>query len=430
MLQRAVAVFEHAREYVDDTLVGAGNDIDQLVQLLEGSRVYVELPNALAAFRSSAQGLISRDRARALLAPIIFEYARLLPVGSGRTTLPELMQAIREHWRSPAQSIATRSITYAAPAAGPGNVGNVSLERLNVDEDGNPYSDATIETKTFRCVADQNSGARKWAERWSLEGEEASYDWAEMGRKGTGNQGLVLETAHGGSGPNYLRNGTFAEFSAAGTPKFSGWQEISGGGLITEDTANTYRQLPGESTARALRMTPSGSTVIELRQPLEFFRTQTFLRFVPIYARVMVNRSLGAATGGSLTLTFGAQSITVNIGDLPTGWTEVRLPIGANLYRKAWNADPLYFGIRWNPSSSTGYLLWDEATLVPWIQADATWWLPIMRAEAPVASLAEDILTAANTGGAPGTGKIAYALKIAGLGHLPTSGTPTLADPA
>ena len=430
ILQRTTAVFENARAYIDGTLTGAGGDIDDVVQALEGSRVYVELPNALAGFRNTAQSLISRQTARALLAPIILEYARLLPVGSGKTSILELMQAIREHWRSPAQSIRRRDLVFAAAAAGGSNVGNLTIERLNVDEDGNTFEDATAETKTFRCIADVNSGAKQWAERFSVAGTEASYDAAELGRKGSGDSGAILEAMHGGSGTNLLRNGSFAEYTATGTPKFNGWTETSGGSLITEDTVNTYRQLPGESTARALRMTAGGGTTIEIRQPLSEFRRQVFERFDPVYARVMVNKTPGAGAGGTLTLTFGAQTLTVNVVDLPTGWTELRIPIGTACYRKAWNTGALFFGLKWTPSTSTGYIVFDEATLVPWTRVDSTYWLAIMRAAAPVASLAEDIYTAATTGGAPGTGKIGWLLKVAGYGHLPSSATPTLADPA
>lgn len=430
LLQRATAVFENARAYIDNTLTGAGGDIDDVVQALEGSRVYVELPNALAGFRATAQALINRNTARALVAPIILEYARLLPVGSGKTTIPELMQAIREHWRSPAQTIRRRDLTFAAAVAGGANVGNLTIERLNVDEDGQTFEDATAETKTFRCIADMNSGARQWAERFSVAGTEASYDAAEVGRKGTGDSGAILRASHGGSESNLLRNGSFAEYSAASTPKFTGWTEVSGGSLITEDTTNVYRQLPGESTARALRMTAGGGTTIEIRQPISEFRQQTFERFDPVYVRVMVNKTPGVGVGGTLTLTFGAQTLTVNVVDVPAGWTELRIPIGTGCYRKAFNSGSLFFGIKWTPSTSSGYIVFDEATLVPWTRVDSTYWLAIMRAASPVASLAEDIYTAATTGGAPGTGKIGWLLKIAGFGHLPSSATPTLADPA
>ena len=413
--RNAVAILERARLWADDTLAG---QLDTLSQSLEGEYTPSDLPNVASSFRAGASALISTQTARAFLAPVLFEYARLLGYGSGRNTLEDIMPALLEHFVDNSLSVRSRGITRGTPAAGGSNVGNGSVVRVTVDRWGENIESSYPEVKRLRCVADQNSGVQENAERFELLGEAQGADFLRRDDYGTGSDSrTVLVAQNAGQGSSVLRNGSFTQFASGSTPKFSGWTESSGSANVAQESAVGFRLVPGETSLASLRL--NGDAV--LSQTLRSIDPSRPYRY-----RVMLNKDAGSATGGTVTIRLGSRSASVTIAALGSGWQELVIALDENSYLPNFNEDDLDVTIEW-ASSSSGYLLVDDAILAPLTQVDGAF-LAVVGGSTPF--LLDDEFTITDTGGAAGTGDINYWLWRAGLGYLPSVASgETFTDP-
>jgi hypothetical protein len=88
-------------------------------------------------------------------------------MGAPYSNAADIMITLRERFDANTLSVESRAITYDTSAtAGAGNVGNGVCSRLTVDEFGYNLEACTVEKKTLRCRADQNSGAKEFAEEF------------------------------------------------------------------------------------------------------------------------------------------------------------------------------------------------------------------------------------------------------------------------
>lgn len=434
---KAVAVLEALRVYADGTLAGAGGDLDDLIQALEG-----EFTPALAQVaenvRSGVSALISPSQARSFLEPVIREYgAQTLTNGSGYSSIADLMVAIREYFDDNSYTIRSREITwdtsylYGGGTLFASNAGTVELLRLYLDASANEMEAVTVETKRFRCRQDQNSGVDEHAEVFEVLGDAASKDNLLIGNYGSGinGRGLIVGK-HAGSGPggSLLQNAAFGTYSATASPKFTGWTETAGGAQLSQETTTTYRPSPGVSTTAALKMT-GGSGTVTVTQPFSSWRVSALDPNKPIFCRVMVNASAGSASGGSFTITLGSKTATSTIADLvtATGWNELYIGDGTNgvgdlsdCWFENFNADGLSLALSWT-SSSSGTLLVADVVLVQWDEVDGTFYVIRNAQNSPLPSLVDDTIELTDTGGAAGTGIVQWWLWRAGLGYLPAS---------
>jgi len=431
-------ILETLRNHIDSTYPGAGGKFDVLLQSLEGTYTTAELPNWLTGMRASMSASLSPSTAAAALAPIIYEYANYISTnltsdkgfGSGLRSTTELFRTLYEWFHANSLRVKTRAITFGSAVAKVGNVGNPTISRLTVDENNYALEACTVEKKQFRCRADQNTGTDKWAESFEVLGQAASFDSLQIPSTGSGENirtSIFARHAGSGSGGSLLTNSSFSEFSATGTPKFTGWTETAGGASVSQDATAFYRSHPGASTNASLKIT-GGAGTVTLRQLLSSSRVRRLDPNIPYFLRVMVNKTLGTATGGNFVLRLGSQTLTTAVSALAAGWTEVVMPIGQNCWPKNFDADTLAIDIEWNTSTS-GYLLVDDAIFCPWDQIDGTYFCMRHTNASPVANLVDDAFTFTDTGGAPATGKIQYWLWLTGYGYLPSSATPTLTDP-
>jgi hypothetical protein len=427
--RNAVRLLETMRDFADSSMVGAGNAIDRLHQDLEG--VYTPgAHTALAArMRSGLSGLVDPQRALEAIAPILYEYGRILTKG-GSTTLRDLFRELYDHMHATGQSIQSRGITFDTTATpGTDNVGNGVVSRLTVDWRGYQIQACHVETKTLRCVQDRNTGGTEFAEVFELIGQAPPPDSLERGSFGSGISTTQLRVAHAGSasGGSLLRNSSFDSFSSTASPKFTGWQEVSGGSALAQDTTNFYTRAPLSTTHGALRMTWGGST-ITIRQALDEMRVNRMDRDTPYFLRVMVNKTVGSATGGNFVLRLGAVTVTTALSSIGSGWQEILVPIGTSCWPLIFWANPLRIEIEW-ASGSSGFLLVDDAIFVPWDLVDGTYWNIRNNNATPIAWKVRDTMEFTDTGGSPGTGVLQWWMWVAGLGHLPSSVTPTISDP-
>lgn len=428
--RNAVAILESARNFSDGTMVGPGGLFDTFLQGLEGEFLPVGGAGAVQRMRSALSSMVEPGRAVQFLEPVLREYGNIITSGGGYTSLPELARALYEHFAANGLTVKGRGITFDTSAtAGGSNVGNGTVSRLTVDERGFPLDSCHVETKRLRCRGDRNSGQPEHAELFEVVGEAASQDSLLRSSYGSGDRRWSLAAKHAGSvnGGSLLRNSSWSTYNAASTPKFADWTEAAGGAQV-EQSATFYRSFPNAVGNFSLRINGGGGTVT-LRQPLESMRVQRLDPETPYFLRIMVNKTVGTAAGGTVTIRMGSRSASVTIAALGAGWQELTFPLTQVNWFRTFNQNPFQIEVEWSGSTS-GYLLVDDAIFVPWDRADGTYWIIRQSAASPVSWLLDDTLDFTDTGGLPSSAKIQWWYWTAGLGYLPsTTGTPTLTDP-
>lgn len=432
-----IDIIETLRNHFDGTIAGAGGKLDTLTQILEGEYLPAEYTRLMGQVRAQCSDLVSPAYASQVITPALFEYGKILAadatygLGAGYRAPGDIFAALYDWFHDKSLSVTSRGITFdTTPTAGASNVGNGTISRLTIDENAYNIESCTIEKKQFVCRADQNSGTEEHAETFEMIGEPSSFDSLLRGSYGSGDAArTVITSKHAGtgSGGSLLQNSSFSQYAAASTPKFTGWTETAGGSYVSQDATNFYRPHPNSTTNASLKMT-GGSGTVTVTQPLSAMRVRRLDPNTPYFLRIMVNKTIGSAVGGSVTLTMGGVSKTVTISALASGWAEITIDLNEDCWFKNFNQDSFGISISWT-SSTSGYLLVDDVIFSPWDLIDGTYWCIRQTAASPVSWLQDDILTLTDIGGAPGTGKIQYWLWVAGFGYLPTSGSPTFTDP-
>lgn len=429
--RNSVAVLEGVRAYADGTLADSGGLFDVLVQSLEGEYTPASLANWAEAFRAGLSSLLDSGVARDALDPCLYEYAaHILTEGGGYESIEEIMRALYEHFHTNTLTVESRAIIYDNSAtAGGSNVGNGEIKRLTTDENGYDMEACHVETKRFRCRADQNLGVQRHAERFEILGSAPSKDALLRSNFGSGEGArTTISSLHAGTGRggSLLQNSSFSTFDATASPKFSSWTEAAVGGGIDQDATNYYRSHPGASEDGSLKMTGGGGT-ITLTQSLSQMRISKLDPSKPHFLRVMLNKTVGTALGGTVNLRLGSQTVSVTIAALGAGWQELLIPLDANCWVKNFDEDSFTVEIEWVTSTS-GTLLVDDILFQEMDLIDGTYWVLI---GGTTPWMMDDTLAFTDTGGAPATAKLQWWLFIAGLGYLPhTTGVPSFTEPA
>lgn len=441
-LVAVVDSLESFRSHVDGTQAAAGGKWDTLEKALEGEYTPVELSNWANTFRAGCSALLSPGFAASALQPILLEYAARIDsdasgtqgFGTGKRNTGDLFRALYDWFVAKSYTVKSRTITYdTSVTAGGSNVGNGGLSRLTVDENGFNLEACTVEKKLFKCVGDQNTGNEATAEVFECVGEASSFDSvlrASFGSGGGANTVIASRNAGSGRGGSLLTNSSFSDYDSTATPKFTGWDLDSGAaGALTQDTTNYYRTHPGAQVDASLKLTWGGTT-LRIQQTLENMKARRFDPDTPYVLRFMVNADIGSASGGTVTVRLGGTEKDFSISGTLTGngWVECVLDFDSGLWFKNFNAAGFTVEIEW-ASGTSGYILVDDAILAPMDLIDGTYWFLRGNAASPVNWLVNDILQVTDTGGAPSTGKLQWWFWVAGYGYLPSSGTPTLADP-
>lgn len=429
-----VDMLETARAHADDTQAGASGKFDTLVQSLEGEYTPAALTSVVDRVRALLSSIVEPSSALEALSPIVFEYSNILSAdasggyGGGTDDIGKLVVALREWFHDNSMTVQSRAITYDTTAtAGGSNTGDGTVSRLTEDANGYNLEACHVEKKQLRCVQDANSGAQLNAEVFELQGEATSRDALLRGSYGSGEQ-KQLRNQHSGSGAggSLLANSSFSTYDASATPRFAGWTTDKNAQLA-QDTTNTYQSHPGAQTDAALRIN-SGDGTVTLTQARTAMRQRQFDPNSPYFFRIMVNKTVGTAVGGSVTIRLGSTTATSTITALGSGWVELAIAFDQTAWFASFNEEDLDVQIEWSGPTS-GYLLIDCAILAKWELADGTYWMIRGAASSPTPWLKDDILTFTDTGGAPGTGKLQYWMWAAGLGYLPSAGSPTVTDP-
>ena len=437
-------VLEKTRAYADDNLVGAGGYIDVLYQSFEGEFIPVEGASLAVRVRALLASAVNQSQALAALEPVLFEYASVLAAsatlgyGSGYQSASEVFVALYQWLDDNSATVKSRTITYASVSAGGSNVGTAGISRLTKDRLGYDLEACHVEKKMFKCIVDQNSGAQKWQESFHIVGELSSFDGLRKGDTGSGSAAranIRAKHAGGGAGGSLLNNSSFSDFSASDTSgaQFNNWTETLTGAAvytdITQDTTNYYRTHPNASTNGSLKiaMDNAGDSVT-LKQSMSNMRISRLDPNTPYFLRVAWNRAIGSGAGGTVSIKLGGNTAVTAAVSAQTGWRELVIPFDKTTWLEEFGEEDFDVEISWSGGTG-GYILFDDMIFCPWDLIDGTYWLIHQNNGTPVANLVEDEYYAVDSGGAPGTGILQYWCWIAGLGYLPSSGTPTITDP-
>jgi hypothetical protein len=436
MWTNAVDLLEKQRVYAD-AAAAAGGELDVFEQALEGEYA-PELALVSSSFRAGLSDLVSQGFAQSFFEPLAFEYAKFISDnpgvgtgwGTGSDDVAGAMQAIYDHMVNTSETVESRNITYQLDASMTKTngytgsvVGTGTLHRLTVDFKAFDLEACNVEKKVFRCLQDQNTGTKEEAEVFSVMGEASSRDALLGVSSGSGTEhARDIAAKHAGTGPggSLLRNSSFSTYSASATPKFTGWDLAAGTAAdVTQDTSNTYRDFPGSTTSGSLKIATSVSDTKTLKQTVANIRVSQLDPTKPYFCSIMVNKTIGTAVGGTVVLRCGSVSESIDISALGANWQELR--IGTTTPKDSWarnfNQDGFDIEIEWTQSTSTGFLLVDDAIFSEWDEIDGTFWaLRQAHATAPLPWLVDDTIEVTDSGGAPATAEVQYWLWRSGLG--------------
>ena len=176
-LNYAILALEEARKLAEANATNILGIEDQLVLNLKGDFN----PNVLGgwnAFRSRYSDLLSAGTARALIDPHILNIGKLI---SSPNTDPYMIFRDWYDWMvTNSKTVEQRDFTYGSPAAGGSNVGNGTVNRLNLDENGYDIDTQTADAKSVTCIKDEHSGAQEHAEIFEIRGANRTKDYLTL----------------------------------------------------------------------------------------------------------------------------------------------------------------------------------------------------------------------------------------------------------
>ena len=419
-LQDFIATREAGRLWADGTLIGL---LDTQEQGPEGDYLPSGIVGYTSAVRSAASALMSQDPT--FMDSWLADMGKFIksPADPGDTA--RLMRDIYQWFVDNSNAVTSRQLTTPAPSAGGSNVGSGLMSRQTTDENAENLEAITVELKTATVVRDQTTGARRGEEVWELKGVEPPPD--RLGAA-SGGSGVIQEivTRHGGSGAggSLLTNSSFDETHGttdSDTSKVNGWT-ISSGATDLEESSTIFVEEPGVTTANSQSLNFQGNAVITQKLSTTGIQLDAS---TPYFMRLMVRRE--ASCDGTLTIALGSHSTGVDLTTHSNNtWEELLLVIGQNSWPAQFYADELAVTLTL-ASNTTGNVLVDGLHFGPFDLIDGSYYL--IRAGATPWKI-DDVFTFTDSGGAPTTGLIQYALYINGLGYLPsgTGSTVTWAD--
>jgi hypothetical protein len=250
---------------------------------------------------------------------------------------------------------------------------------------------AHAETKTIRCVQDQNSGTGFGQALFEIRGQNLGRDL--IGRTASGiNVPIAAVTADDG----LLQNAGFRSFggTAAAPTSITDWTSsvTVNSTNYSFDSANYFRRLPSDgTTSYALNVKVTANLTQQLTVQGSELRTD-----VPYFLAVVWNRAVGSASG-TLTLRMGAVNEAIAVA-AQTGWVVSLVPAtsGSTNWYQNFKENDLDIAIEW--ARTGGSILIGEVIFLPLTEADSTFWSILPASAASYTDWAyQDEKTAADT---------------------------------
>jgi hypothetical protein len=327
-------------------------------------------------------------------------------------------------------TVNAREWTRGAASAGGSNVGNGTINRLNVDEDGYPLEASHAEAKTWECIQDQNQvdiheevfevrGAKAEPDRLVVIGSGIRQQIAAISHKAT--QAVLVNTSFSQFSGTQPTAGV--ESTPAATTSVTGWVlTTAANARVSVDTV--YRDLVGETRKYSLRFTGNNKIV----QTLSEQRRARLSTGRPYYVQIAVYRESSA--DGTLTVRWGANTQTYDVSTFTnSAWKIVRLDLDKDLYYKNFKESGFTFEVELG-SRTTGTIYIDDVIIAPMTLIDGTYFALVGGA---TPFLLRDTFTVTDSESAT-RGKIQYWLGFrSGYGFsLPAvlAAAETITDPA
>jgi hypothetical protein len=223
----------------------------------------------LVAMRAAYSSSIAS--ARSMVDSCLLELSRVMgnPQTDPLAVLPFLYQymALGSGGSKTPTRINSRNFTRGTATAGGSNVGNGTINRLNVDQYGLPLESGAAETLTFRCLADANSGTNPGQEQFDANGQpfRDALNRYQPGY-GSGIQQAVgaLIGITGDTTANLILNPSFSQGSVTGGAlTLNNWTITSGASNLSLDTTHYYRACALEGTTPASLKATGGFTITQ-----------------------------------------------------------------------------------------------------------------------------------------------------------------------
>lgn len=384
---------------------------DQVANGISGARA--DLNKCLGGFREALMGVL-RYWASGLASPDL----------SPNDEDAQLLARIYERLVTSSQTVQSRGITYATPSAGGGNLGTGAIKRLTLDRYNYPLENVYLDAQVAKCVNDSNTTTERGREEFEFRGSFPNKDVLILAGSG------ALKTIRAkNASDSYLNDPSFDDYDSATTPTRIGkWSPGSSFSNFEIDTTNYYRGYGDNSanTKKSLKFKANDKLV----QSVADMR-QKFSDNVPVYVQIAYNREIAGADG-TLRIRVGDSTTTVVLA-AQTGWNVLVLGgLDDNWYRQIKEND---LTVEVEVSGATVHgLRVDDFLVVSYERYNGTWWC-LVGADAgfPASSgkpfYRGDVFTWTDALAAA-DGKIQNFLFQLGLACLPSSGSPTISDPA
>lgn len=327
-------------------------DLTNLQQVYEGDWLDQQ-EDAVEGIRNQAASILSQGAYAAMLRPWLKQFCKSV---IGRTDLQSDIEMLQEWYlynQVNALYVQSRAFTYGTAVAAAANVGNGQILRLTRDRYNFPIENGYVESKRFRCVADENSGVRRGQEVFQMKGQARTRD--EIDRSGSGLEGtLVGQTID----DSILNNAGFRSYggTAALPTSLTSWTSTAGdsSAVYTIDTTNYFRYAPSEIPSG----TPSSLSLVastRLQQRLTAAKQTSLSDNTPYMKAVIWNASVGTAVG-TLAIRMGNVTTTVVVSG-QSGWIVSLVPsniaLGQSCWYRQFAQENLLYEIEWVRTSGT-----------------------------------------------------------------------------
>lgn len=352
---------------------------DALTVILDGEYTPAALPLLRQAVRNPLGGILTRDTLRALIRPFMLEMLRA--IGSEVLTRGGAVsdaigwREIRQYMEDNSQLIKSRNLTFDTSATGT-TTGTGAFSRLTVDKDSNNLECTGIETKTFECIRDQNSGTSKHAEVFELQFGDADTSGLQWVGTGGVKQIASLNAKSGGGcqaqNPSFEQGALTDNTALASTGQLTGWDVGTAASWKTRSSAAyVYRGYQNDTgvTHFGLECIASDTItqVLKVENPGASFNEET-----PYHCQIAWQRKASAT--GNLTLHLGAESTTVTIGSGTNDvWNVLQIDLDSSRYYQQFKEGDLDLKVQVG-SLAVGTVVIDDFILAPMVNLDGTWW--------------------------------------------------------
>lgn len=418
-LQNAVDLLEESRLFAAENSPNLIGLIDTVIQGAEGdfSR---EMIAGAEGFRDVFAGAFGDGQG--MLDAVIRTYGKFIDEPSN--DIIEIIVALRKYFSDNSKNIKERNFTFGSPSLS--GTGSGTLERLNIDENGDEIEAQTPDAKYCKCISDANSGAQRNSEIFEIGGGYGGRDLLNI--EGVGVVGEILATSRDDS---LVENSSFDLGPSNGTPSspddIPSWESLDTSNVAVTVNSTNFEYISA-TVFRPLINDEETTYSLWLKAANHRLRQKLVNRGVQLdadsayYAQLAWYRDGSTYTGaGTLTLRVGSQSAAVVVA-AQTGWNILQFAATANNWFSNFNENDLSVRVDWVRTGGNGILV-DDVDFVPYQVFDGGYYRLMAGA---TAFLEDDEFTFTDSAV---ESKIQRWLWILFRQYLPASATPTLADP-